>query len=217
MVIEYKDKKAIVFDLFGTLTNGQADPEARMIQKFNLPSSQEDYDKIAMFVCATKFQDYNSYLSTVVKGLGLPDNESTRSDIDAIFKEDLRGEQILPGVNGLLERLKQSGYTLGLISDIPNPKYNLLKAEGLERHFDALVFSYETGLLKPDREIMEITLRKLNQTKPNVIYVGNSVHSDIGLAIASGVDSILYDTNNKYPDFQGSRVNSLQELESLFI
>jgi len=207
-----RNKRAIIFDLFGTLTNGQADPDQRIIDEWNL---QVDYDTSAKYVCTTIWKSEEQYHNEIISGLNLPNTEDTREKLKEIFRRDLEGEYLEKEVPSLLEKLSYR-YKLGVISDIPNPDYNLLGRHNLEGFFSARVFSYEEGLLKPDKKIMDLMLDRLGLRGENVIMIGDSVHSDYGLAQNSGVDFILMDKKGKNPNFSGERVKTLEELEKYF-
>ena len=59
----YKHMKTVIFDLFGTLTDGVSDPEARIIEFYKLPL---DYNSVEKFVCGTKFVDRESQIKKIM-------------------------------------------------------------------------------------------------------------------------------------------------------
>jgi putative hydrolase of the HAD superfamily len=112
--------------------------------------------------------------------------------------------------------LKQQGLKVGLISNIPNPKYDVLAAQApeLKDLFDAVIYSYETGHTKPDPAIFQLALTRLNVPAENTVMVGDSLTSDVMGARASGIRALLFDTCGKHPDAH-PRATSLAEIPAL--
>lgn len=93
------------------------------------------------------------------------------------------------GLAGVLEKLKQS-YKLAVICNTGRtPGWvvrKILKDYLLEQYFDALVFSNETGIAKPNPAIFEITARLLNTKPPLIMHVGDDPTTDVGGALRAG-------------------------------
>ena len=87
--------KAVILDLFNTLTVGGGDPETRMMEKYHLSS---DYHFVEKLVCGTKFVDQESYIKTVVQGIGLAYTPENIKDITAIFENEIKKEKNLPEI-----------------------------------------------------------------------------------------------------------------------
>ncbi|QWG28311.1 HAD family hydrolase [Bacillus mycoides] len=49
----------------------------------------------------------------------------------------------------------------------------------LNRHFDTIIISEETGFSKPDKRIFEFALKKLNVQPEDVLFVGDDLEKDI--------------------------------------
>ncbi|OOR21979.1 HAD-IA family hydrolase, partial [Bacillus cereus] len=49
----------------------------------------------------------------------------------------------------------------------------------LNRHFDTIIISEETGFSKPDKHIFELALKKLNIQPEDVLFVGDDLEKDI--------------------------------------
>jgi FMN phosphatase YigB (HAD superfamily) len=78
-----------------------------------------------------------------------------------------------------------------LISNIPSPDYDIITFNGLRKYFDSIVYSYKTGLLKPDQKIFELSLRQLKADPKMTLMIGDSFESDIKGAKNAGIDGIL--------------------------
>jgi putative hydrolase of the HAD superfamily len=103
-----------------------------------------------------------------------------------------------------------------LISNIPNPQYDVLAAQApaLKELFDVVVFSYEVGCTKPDPAIFQLALTRLDVSAENIVMVGDSLTSDVLGARASGIRALLLDTSGKYPDVT-PRATALAEIPAL--
>jgi len=211
--------KAIIFDLFGTLTNGQANPEKRIVEAFGLPQSPEYFAKVERVVCGTKYFNDPLYFAAIKRELGLERVKGADATLRKIFEEDLAKEVVRPEAEEVLQTLRGEGVAIGLISDLPNPDYyKVLKTAGIQRLFDERVLSYETGILKPNPEVFYEALERLgiNPDKPKQVertmMVGNSPKSDIIPADEIGMRTLLMDPTNKYAPHRFKRIKSLKEV-----
>ena len=180
--------KTVIFDLFATLTIGGADPEARMIEKYHLSS---DYHFVEKLVCGTKFVDNESYIKTVIEGISLAYTPENIQDVSAIFENEIKKEKIHPDTEKVLAEFKSKNYKIGLISNIATPDFDIITPSGLKKYFDAVIFSYEIGIIKPDYKIFELCLEKLGVKPAQALMIGNSLKADIIGAKNAGINGIL--------------------------
>jgi putative hydrolase of the HAD superfamily len=110
-----------------------------------------------------------------------------------------------PGLNeGLvdaLRALRDAGSRLGLICNTGRtPGYamrRLLDRYGVIAYFDALAFSNEEGIRKPDPEIFRRVLARLAVPAAEAVHVGDDVVTDISGAKHSGMRAVLF--RQRYP------------------
>ena len=76
---------------------------------------------------------------------------------------------------------------------------NVITNTGLKDYFDTIVISGELGVEKPDRRIFEVALKSLGVKAENAVMVGNRVDADIVGANRSGMTSVWFKWNNRYP------------------
>ena len=98
---------------------------------------------------------------------------------------------LFPGMKGLLARLKEKGYKLGLVtSRLPVTTAQGLEKYELSEYFDAIVTVTDTKKHKPDPEPINLALEKLGSTPGESIMVGDT-KPDILCAKNAGVKSVL--------------------------
>jgi 2-haloalkanoic acid dehalogenase type II len=113
-----------------------------------------------------------------------------------------------------LKQLKKT-YKLGLLSNTHELIFDRVRREyKFDSLFDAVVPSYETGLLKPEPEIFQLILGKLGVEPHEAVMVGDSLRDDVLGAEAMGMRGILVDRHNRRPKRQ-DRVRSLDDLPDL--
>jgi|SRR3989344_737491 len=201
--------KAVVFDLFGTLTNGQANPEQRIIDDFKLDKSEAGFRYVEGVVCGTLHRSQEDYITCLISCLRLPDNKETRTRLQEIFRADLENERLWPETAIVLGQIKDRGLKLGLISDLPSPDYDFIRQSGLEGFFDTRTLSFETGVLKPDKRVFYSTLGRLGVMPFEAVMVGNSIRSDIAPALEIGMEAILFDPQNRQRHYKGRRIKNI--------
>ena len=90
-----------------------------------------------------------------------------------------------------LERLRQKGLRLGVISNWDERLGPLLKAIGLAEFFDAMTASIEVGEAKPGPRIFDAAQRELGIGAAHILHVGDSLLEDIEGARAAGLKALL--------------------------
>ncbi|HEY4267356.1 MAG TPA: HAD family hydrolase [Galbitalea sp.] len=78
-------------------------------------------------------------------------------------------------------------------SDTQREKLRIL---GLIDRFDALIVSADTAVAKPDPGIFERALSELGVSAASTVHVGDSLRSDVGGAIASGIGAVWLNREN---------------------
>ncbi|EJV72261.1 2-haloalkanoic acid dehalogenase [Bacillus mycoides] len=65
----------------------------------------------------------------------------------------------------------------------------------LNRHFDTIIISEETGFSKPDKRIFELALKKLNVQPEDVLFVGDDLEKDIAGCQNVNIKGIWFNPN----------------------
>jgi 2-haloacid dehalogenase len=119
--------------------------------------------------------------------LGIPELPLER--ISAFYLEALSGQpQLMPGALATVRMLAKK-FPLALVTNgiaaVQRPRF---AAAPITSYFQAVVISEEVGVAKPDPRIFAPALRKIGVDAGEVLYVGDSVTSDMAAARNAGMD-----------------------------
>jgi len=101
---------------------------------------------------------------------------------DALYRTMLDQWQAYQESAGVLAALRDRGLRIGILSNIGIDPRGVLERTGLAGRYDAEVFSFEVGVVKPDAEIFRIAAERLGLAPLEVLMVGDSVEDDGGAA-----------------------------------
>jgi putative hydrolase of the HAD superfamily len=99
-----------------------------------------------------------------------------------------------PGVLQTLERLRGDGFRMGLVSNLtllPTLIREDIERMGLAAYLDAMIFSSEVGVRKPDPRIFREALDRLKADPAETVFVGDRLYDDVGGAQAVGMRAVL--------------------------
>ena len=91
----------------------------------------------------------------------------------------------------VLRKLKSMGIKLGLISNADCIDCKYWRKSALYPYFDDAVFSCAVGLLKPDRQIYELAMRRLNAFPEQCLFVGDGGSNELCGAKAAGMKTVF--------------------------
>lgn len=224
--------KAVIFDLFGTLVNNFKRQEydqvdAKMAELLNIPSS-EFWDLVAETGHGYYLGHYRSFednLEDICKRWG------ERIDTDRIKQAaqhhyEFVREAIIPSPEVLdsLEKMKNRGLLIGLITNCGTAVPMLWEQSPLGRLIDTAVFSCEEHVMKPDIAIYQATARRLQVQPEACIYVGDGSYEELTNAAAAGMLPVLkrtelddvYDKQRpEVESWSGLAVDEISELTDL--
>lgn len=98
-----------------------------------------------------------------------------------------------PDVLVTLGDLRKKGYRMGLVSNVsllPDLMRADLERLGIASHLDAIVFSSEVGVRKPDARIFRKALDRIGLQAAHVVFVGDRLYDDVGGAQAVGMRTV---------------------------
>jgi putative hydrolase of the HAD superfamily len=108
-----------------------------------------------------------------------------------------------------LDRARASGLRLAIVSNSEGMLPQLLAHVGLADRFELVVDSHHEGVRKPDPEIFRRALHRLGIAPEEAVYLGDIPGVDVVGANAAGIDAVLVDPFDFYPDHAGPRVASV--------
>jgi HAD superfamily hydrolase (TIGR01549 family) len=113
--------------------------------------------------------------------------------LEAYF-EAMAGHGVpLPGITDMLASLAP-GRVLGAVTNGLGPvQRSRLALAGLMERIEVLVISCEVGMAKPDPDMPRLAMRLAGSTADDTLFIGDSVTSDMGAAMAAGVDFVYID------------------------
>lgn len=114
--------------------------------------------------------------------------------------------------SGILEKLKNSSITLGVVSNWDSRLHTILKGTGLAEYFDFILASAEVGSAKPDKKIFIEAIRRSGVKPAEVCHIGDDLRADIRGANSVGIEAILIDRNSRHKKNSLATISSFQEL-----
>jgi HAD superfamily hydrolase (TIGR01509 family) len=125
-------------------------------------------------------------------------------------------EDVMEGVVPVLERLR-ARFRLGVVSNASGSVRAAFERIGLARFFETIVDSGVEGVEKPDPRIFRLALERMGERAERAAYVGDIYHVDVDGARAAGLRPVLLDLHGVHTEKPCERVQSLSELEALFL
>jgi HAD superfamily hydrolase (TIGR01549 family) len=135
--------------------------------------------------------------------------------IGRLFEARYRPAHLVPtDVIPTLRRLRELGYTVGLVSNRRDPLAALCAELGLDDHFQFTLSAGEAASFKPDPGIFLKAVELAGCTPETAAYVGDNYYADVVGARAAGLSPILIDPLGIFPDAGCATIRYLRELEA---
>jgi putative hydrolase of the HAD superfamily len=150
--------------------------------------------------------------------LGLAERLDAQEMADQFMKLRRQNHTIYADVIECLERLRNQFRLALLTNGVVDLQREKIEGAGLESHFDVITISGEVGLGKPDRQVFDLTLKRLDLSADEVVMVGNSLESDIAGANGVGMKSVWLNRINAKNDTQtkpDAEITNLDMLETV--
>lgn len=183
--------KVVVFDAFGTLIKigGRRSPYLKLMKWLRsngrTPSNQD-----ARIIMSHNF-DFKKWGEFFGEKLPVELLEAMNMDLAL----ELKTIQIYPDVISTLQYLKKSGLKIALCSNLAMPYGEHLKGI-ITDYFDAVIFSYEVGAIKPQKRIYEIIEEKIDYPMSQMLFIGDNQILDVDMPITLGMSARLIDREN---------------------
>jgi phosphoglycolate phosphatase len=186
--MQNKQKKAVIFDLDGTLID--SDPD--ILAALNRVLAAHGLATLTRAEIKPMIGDGAAVL--VVRAFAARGGEGGEAEL-AEFLEDYNANAVVetapyPGIVEALEALQAAGHRLAVCTNKPaGAARSILRTLGLERYFAAVTGGDSTPYRKPDPRHLAATLADLGITG-NAVMVGDHAN-DINAAAGLGLPSIF--------------------------
>jgi putative hydrolase of the HAD superfamily len=189
--------RAIIFDLFHTLTSADILRAPGKGTSEILGVSREDWNKQLLVYSEDRLRgEITDPYEIIEKMAHAIDPAISIETIQTAVKN--RTERfryalmcIEESTLNTLSKLKSAGKLLGLVSNADVSEIAGWEGSQLEPFFDAVIFSCRVGYFKPEREIYEICLQKLNVLPEECVYVGDGGSDELRGAKDLGMTTVM--------------------------
>lgn len=179
--------KAVIFDMYETLVTLNSDityfgadisndtniPKEKFLDTWNSYEYDRTVGNITLKELLTIIlKENNCYSDSLLNELVNKRYESRKLPFNNLHPE------IIP----MLDLLKEKNIKIGLISNSYNEERDTIKDSILFPYFNATCFSYEERIMKPNKDIFEKMVNKLNVSFSECIYVGDGGSSELEVA-----------------------------------
>jgi len=158
---------------------------------------------------------YIHYPKTILTEAGVKAPSELPLKILKRVREQFKGVAfaLFDDVLATLKTLKRQNFILGLLTNLDRDMAPTCRELGLEPYLDFVVTSKEAGADKPNPPIFLAALDKAGVNASEAIHVGDQYKLDVIGARAVGINPILIDRYDIYPDVSDCpRIHSLAEL-----
>jgi len=91
---------------------------------------------------------------------------------------------------------KARGFRIAVLTNIVEPVYDIIKRNGYYGLFDGVISSCKVGLVKPQKEIYELALKRFNTTAQQSIFIDDK-QSNLETAARMGFKTILAESPDR--------------------
>ncbi|HMK45409.1 MAG TPA: HAD family hydrolase [Methanocella sp.] len=140
----------------------------------------------------------DSHLALFIEGLGMEADDSLTEIIREPYNHALLHfpPKMVDGARDLLASLSDSGYKIGLISNTGRTPGKVMRkvldSHGVTPYFSTMIFSDETGYIKPNRRIFEKAIASIGSIPERTVHIGDHPLLDIYGARACNYKAILF-------------------------
>lgn len=220
--------KAIIFDLYGTLVGNFSRQaydqiQAQMANVLDVPFSKFWQIKAATIKDRSLGNlSVEENIEEIGRRLNVKVDITQIEEIVALGNEFTKTSLIPePEVLEVLDRLKHTGFLLGLITNCNTSVPQFFQQSELAQHIHVPVFSCKEGFKKPSSRIYEIACERLIVEPHECLYVGDGSSEELKGAASVGMQPILkrtdlsdvYDPKRQdVENWDGIVINEISEL-----
>ncbi len=207
--------QGVIFDLFGTIFF-----EERKVMRYRefaqaIGRNIDDYEFLKAFeqhFMTSLFSDFSEKTEDFLKAMGVPRDEAKVAHLIKILNDfSTESFKMFDDAKAALRTLK-SKYKLGLYTNSAAPVFQKLRERfKIYDIFDGITTSFELCSLKPTKEMLLSALHSLGLNRDQVMFVGDSFKDDFRALENIGLNAVLLDRHDKYPQCE-RRIRSIPEI-----
>lgn len=160
---------------------------------------------------------YRRYQELLLEVTGLGQIAHLAESIYRRYWQMERELRLYPDVLPTLAQLRESGYALGMITNVSADPTEDLERLGLAGRLDVVVASCVVGFEKPDPRIFRLAMEALRVEPSRAVHVGDQLLADAQGATSVGIRGILLDRYDLQRGQHPHRISSLTELAPLLL
>jgi HAD superfamily hydrolase (TIGR01549 family) len=231
-------KRAVLFDLDGTLRHNQPSQIATFFSFANdlgLVSTPEQVRDVTRWIHgywadsdalkkdrAERGDEWEklwlAFATRQLAFLGVEADVATSmaEAIQARMIDEYRPEHVVPeAAPGLLDDLRSAGYRLGVVSNRRTALDDVIAELGLADRFDMTLAAGEVGWWKPDHRLLAYAADRLGVPPNESLYVGDNYFADVPAAQGAGMQAVLLDPEDLFPEADCQVIRELGELAGI--
>lgn len=214
--------RAVVFDLFGTLVDDRPPADQAAFLAETARQLGCDAERFAELWHQTDIQRYTGPIEDAFASVCGPLGVADFSPALAARRERMRSLIVpRPDAIATLEELRRRGFRLGMISNATSEISGFWAESLFEPHFDAVLFSADERMMKPDPRLYQRMAEQLGVEPGDCVFVGDGAYRELQGAAAVGMTPVLirapYDEweHEGTIGWTGPRVSALAEVLAL--
>ncbi len=154
------------------------------------------------------------YFDLILKHAGIvpgPATDAALAELSIYHRRFGLWDYVPDHVGPALQRLRQAGHQLVVVSNSNGTLRAMLERAGLAAFFDLVIDSGEEGVEKPDPRIFQRAIERSRASVETTIHAGDLYEIDVVGARAAGLRAVLIDAAGLYEGVDCPRVRSLDE------
>lgn len=169
--------QAVLLDLYGTLLTPPPEPQPfrKVVEQVDPARAR----RALRWALTHPVDDMTAFARRF--DLAVPEG------LEADMAHQLRAIRCFADTLPTLRQLKEQGVALALISNLASPYKRPVFDLGLADYFDAIVFSCDRGIKKPQPAIYQLALKRLGVAPEQAIMVGDSQRCDCDAPAQLGI------------------------------
>lgn len=218
--------KAIYFDLFFTLIIPTYQKESNEFNILNLSIDEWEkyaenemlYRERALGLVKTEVEIIDRIISHMPYKISTAQKEKVLRSREDRMRNAL--QNVSKEILDVLHALKSRDIKIGLISNADTIDCKYWSQSLLFRYFDDAIFSCNVGLLKPDKQIYELAMQRLNVLPEQCLFVGDGGSNELYGAKSANMGTVFSEiletksieqraTIMKYADYHIKNINEL--------